>query len=57
MLLGALVYPLSCRPNDVMAALQENREWLMFGDVQARGYYQSYGLRKLEHMGMVRSHQ
>ncbi len=40
-----------------MAALQENREWLMFGDVQARGYYQSYGLRKLEHMGMVRSHQ
>lgn len=42
MLLGAIAYPLSAKPDDVWAALQENRGWLFFGDVQVRGYYPSY---------------
>ncbi|MGB9097861.1 glycoside hydrolase family 1 protein [Erwinia sp.] len=42
MLLGGLLYPLSCRPADVLETLQQNREWLFFGDVQVRGYYPAY---------------
>lgn len=52
MLLGALQYPLTARPEDVFETLQANREWLMFGDVQARGYYPTYVLRKLESLGV-----
>ena len=37
MLLGGLMYPLSCKPEDVFETLQENRSWQFFGDVQARG--------------------
>ncbi|EPY4568837.1 6-phospho-beta-glucosidase [Klebsiella variicola] len=42
MLLGALMYPLSCKPEDVLKAVQENRGWQFFGDVQCRGYYPGY---------------
>ncbi|WLI76464.1 6-phospho-beta-glucosidase [Kosakonia sp. H02] len=42
MLLGGLVYPLSCKPADVFKALQENRTWQFFGDVQCRGAYPGY---------------
>ncbi|WP_277269129.1 glycoside hydrolase family 1 protein, partial [Pantoea septica] len=42
MLLGGLLYPLTCKPDDVFAALQENRRWLFFGDVQCRGRYPGY---------------
>src|SRR5471030_704016 len=42
MLLGGILYPLTCNPDDVMATLQQNREWLFFGDVQARGAYPAY---------------
>ena len=45
MLLGGLVYPLSCKPDDVLETLQENRKWLFFGDVQCRGAYPGYILR------------
>lgn len=45
MLLGGLVYPLSCKPDDVLEALQENRKWQFFGDVQCRGAYPGYMLR------------
>ena len=45
MLLGGLVYPLTCKPDDVLEALQENREWQFFGDVQCRGAYPGYMLR------------
>ncbi len=45
MLLGGLVYPLSCKPDDVFEALQENRSWQFFGDVQCRGAYPGYMLR------------
>lgn len=42
MLLGGLLYPLTSKPADVLAALQENRHWLFFGDVQVRGAYPGY---------------
>lgn len=45
MLLGGLMYPLTCRPDDVLEALQENRAWQFFGDVQCRGAYPGYMLR------------
>ncbi|WMY73165.1 6-phospho-beta-glucosidase [Buttiauxella selenatireducens] len=45
MLLGGLVYPLSCKPEDVLQTMQENRNWLFFGDVQCRGSYPGYMLR------------
>ncbi|QHM74688.1 6-phospho-beta-glucosidase BglB [Mixta theicola] len=47
MLLGGLMYPLSCKPEDVFATLQENRSWLFFGDVQCRGAWPGYMLRFL----------
>lgn len=42
MLLGGLVYPLTCHPQDMLQTMQENRSWLFFGDVQARGAYPGY---------------
>ncbi len=42
MLLGGLLYPLTPKPTDVWATLQENRHWLFFGDVQVRGEYPGY---------------
>ncbi|RSK65308.1 6-phospho-beta-glucosidase [Enterobacter huaxiensis] len=45
MLLGGLMYPLTCKPDDVLEALQENRAWQFFGDVQCRGAYPGYMLR------------
>ncbi|CCO50313.1 cryptic phospho-beta-glucosidase B [Vibrio nigripulchritudo SOn1] len=52
MILGAMKYPLTCDPADVMQALTENREWLMFGDIQARGYYPSYMNRRFRQLGI-----
>lgn len=45
MLLGAVNYPLTCSPDDVLAAMHENNKWLFFGDVQVRGRYPGYMLR------------
>ena len=45
MLLGAINYPYTCNPDDVIAAMQENNKWLFFGDVQTRGKYPGYMLR------------
>ncbi|GLO63915.1 6-phospho-beta-glucosidase [Vibrio sp. MACH09] len=45
MLLGAINYPLTCNPSDVIAAMHENNKWLFFGDVQTRGKYPGYMLR------------
>ena len=45
MLLGALNYPYTCNPDDVVAAMHENNQWLFFGDVQTRGKYPGYMLR------------
>lgn len=42
MLAAGEVYPYSCNPHDVFAALQKNREQYFFSDIQVRGYYPSY---------------
>ncbi|KDN11191.1 MULTISPECIES: glycoside hydrolase family 1 protein [unclassified Gilliamella] len=42
MLLGAVAYPLTPKPEDVWETHQENHGWLFFGDVQVRGYYPTY---------------
>ncbi|WBU50877.1 6-phospho-beta-glucosidase [Kosakonia pseudosacchari] len=52
MLLGGLMYPLSCKPEDVLEALQQNRSWEFFGDVQCRGAYPGYMLRYFRDNGI-----
>ncbi len=52
MILGAMLYPLTPKPEDVQQTLTQNREWLMFGDIQARGYYPSYMQRKFADLGI-----
>lgn len=42
MLAGGSFYPYSCNPEDVWAAMNQDRENLLFIDVQVRGYYPSY---------------
>ncbi len=53
MLLGGLVYPLTCKPDDVLEALQENRAWQFFGDMQCRGAYPGYMLRFFRDNGIT----
>ncbi|EMF7614498.1 6-phospho-beta-glucosidase [Providencia stuartii] len=45
MLAGGGFYPWSCRPDDVWAALNKDRENLFFTDIQVRGYYPAYATR------------
>ncbi|USD35362.1 MULTISPECIES: glycoside hydrolase family 1 protein [Vibrio] len=52
MLLGAINYPYTCNPDDVIAAMQENNKWLFFGDVQTRGRYPGYMLRYFREKGI-----
>ncbi len=42
MLLGALRYPMTCHPKDMLEMQKKNREWLFFGDVQIRGDYPAW---------------
>jgi 6-phospho-beta-glucosidase len=42
MLLGAIRYPVTCKPDDVLKSQRVNRDWLFFGDVQARGAYPAW---------------
>ncbi|MEI2264396.1 6-phospho-beta-glucosidase [Erwinia sp. CGal63] len=52
MLLGGLLYPLTCRPEDMLETLQRNRDWLFFGDVQVRGAYPAYMRRFFRENGI-----
>ncbi|UXR76436.1 MULTISPECIES: 6-phospho-beta-glucosidase [unclassified Staphylococcus] len=52
MLAAGEVYPNTCHPNDMMAALSKNREQYIFIDVQARGAYPTYSQRMFESMGV-----
>jgi 6-phospho-beta-glucosidase len=42
MIASGPVYPYSCKPDDILKAMLEERQTLFFGDVQSRGYYPSY---------------
>ncbi|MDO4266987.1 MAG: 6-phospho-beta-glucosidase [Eubacteriales bacterium] len=41
-------YPYSCKPEDVWEALLTDQENYFFVDVQARGYYPSYAVKRLK---------
>lgn len=45
MILSMPVYPLTPNPADVMAALQQDHQNMMFADVHMRGYYPGYAKR------------
>ncbi len=45
-------YPYCCMPEDVWEAKQQDRNNMMFIDVQARGYYPAYAKKKFERMGL-----
>lgn len=42
MVLGALSYPMTPKPDDIIAMMEADRNVMFFSDVQARGYYPSY---------------
>ena len=46
-------YPYSCKPEDVMAALEFNREKEFYMDVQVKGYYPNFKLKEFERQGVV----
>ena len=52
MLAAGSYYPYSCRPEDVRAAQIENQNNYFFVDVQSRGYYPAYALKKFEREGI-----
>ncbi len=52
MILGITVYPLTPDPQDVIAAMQKDRETMMFADIHARGRYPAYLLNYFEERGI-----
>lgn len=52
MLAAGMYYANTCAPNDVWAAMCDNRENLFFGDVQSRGYYPNYAKKEMERLGV-----
>ena len=48
MLAAGVYYPYSSKPEDVLAAQQKNDEMYFFVDIQARGKYPNYALKKFE---------
>lgn len=53
MLAAGASYPYTCKPDDVWKAQQDNRENYFFADVQSRGIYPNYALRRLEREGVM----
>ncbi|EOH68540.1 hypothetical protein UAG_01672 [Enterococcus faecium ATCC 8459 = NRRL B-2354] len=52
MLAGGKHYPYSCNPKDVFVSQQRDREDYFFSDVQARGAYPTFMLKKFENEGI-----
>lgn len=52
MLAAGDVYPNTCHPNDIMAAIEKNREQYFFIDVQSRGAYPSYSRKMFKDLGV-----
>ena len=46
-------YPMTCKPEDVLEALQFNRQKTFYMDVQCRGYYPEYKLKEFEREHVV----
>ncbi|MFM1583644.1 6-phospho-beta-glucosidase, partial [Helcococcus ovis] len=53
MLAAGSYYPLTPKPEDVFAAIEENRKSYFFVDVQSRGYYPRYKLKELERKNIL----
>lgn len=53
MLAGGTYYPWSCNPEDVWAAIEQDHVNYFFSDIQARGYYAGYALKKLERKNIM----
>lgn len=53
MLAAGQFYPYSCKPEDVWAAMEKDRENYFFIDVQSRGEYPSYAKKFLERNKIV----
>lgn len=53
MLAGSNTYANTPNPKDVFKSIEADREGYFFIDVQSRGYYPNYALKKLERMGVV----
>lgn len=52
MIAGTPTYPLTCKPEDMLAAMQKDRMNLFFADVHARGKYPSYMKRYFKENGI-----
>lgn len=52
MLAGGQAYPLTSAPEDAWAALEMDRDGFFFSDVQARGAYPTWALRRLQREGV-----
>ena len=52
MVLGALSYPMTPKPEDMIAMMEADRNVMFFSDVQARGYYPSYIRKRWEREGI-----
>lgn len=50
MLAAGDYYPYSCHPEDIMMALDKNRESYFFIDIQCRGQYPAYSKRKFKEL-------
>lgn len=53
MLAGGTYYPWSCNPKDVWSAIQQDHVNYFFSDIQVRGHYAPYALKKLERQGIM----
>jgi len=53
MLAGGTYYPWSCDPEDVFSAIQQDHVNYFFSDIQVRGRYAPYAIKKMERMGVT----
>ncbi|MBQ4342542.1 MAG: 6-phospho-beta-glucosidase [Erysipelotrichaceae bacterium] len=53
MLAAGTYYPLTCKPEDVLAAQKAGQKNFFFIDVQSRGVYPNYALKEFERNGFV----
>lgn len=53
MLAAGQYYPYSCNPEDIWDAMDKNRDHFFFSDVQVRGTYPTYALKKLQHLNVT----
>ena len=52
MLAAGTCYPLTSKPEDILLAQRQNNEAYFFVDVQSRGYYPAFALKKFEREGI-----